>query len=337
MSSRLRIAALAALVAPLMALLIAGGNKGDGKSLSRFGQTRCVPGGPPTHVYRERPEEPSLRYVTRPVVIGCINLPSGRSFELVGYQLGGGGRTDLCIDHYEARTGETWGCASNQVLGGGAIDASSTHRSPGQPDVVAGALSKHVARVVVRSELRGRLRRGHAARLAIRDRALLGMIAVKRPFGRYLAELPDRARAVTAEALDARRRSLGLSFAEGVGGPVGEGRACYSRPRIARLRLLETPKASARARLELRVNYPSGFLRSAEATVSGDRRFEKVLRAQRARTRARRTLTLPIRLPRPGTIGIDVTVTGVPIAKACGVGAWPRRSAARTFVVRVRA
>ena len=165
----------------------------------------CRVGGAPTHDYGRRPPEEFLRYGTRPVVIGCATLASGRRLELVGYQLGRGEHTSLCIDHYDFESGVSWGCGSNLVSDGGAIDATSKAGVRGRPDVVSGALSASVARVVVRSEIAGRLRRHRAVAVRVRGRRVLRAIAVRKPFGRYLAEVPRGARAATAQALDAEQ------------------------------------------------------------------------------------------------------------------------------------
>jgi hypothetical protein len=188
----------------------------------------CRVGGAPTHDYGQRPPEEFLRYGTRPVVIGCATLASGRRLELVGYQQGRGERRSLCIDHYDFDSGVSWGCGSNLVSDGGAIDATSKTGLPARPDVVSGTLSASVARVVVRSEIAGSLRRHPVVVVRARGRKLLRAIAVRKPFGRYVAEVPRGARAATAEALDARGRSLRLAFFPGFRGAVGQGRACYA-------------------------------------------------------------------------------------------------------------
>ena len=217
-------------------------------------------------------------------MIGCATLASGRRFELVGYQLGRGKHSSLCVDQYDFESGLSWGCGSNVVAGGGAIDATSTTRLPGRPDVVSGTFSTWVARVVVRSEIGGRLRRHPAAAVIVGDHQVLRAIAVRKPFGRYLAEVPHRARAATAEALDARGRTLGLAFFPGFGGPIGEGRACYGRPRIASLRLLDPARARHRSRVRAVARYEGGYIESVDAAVGGGRTVHADLR-RRARVR----------------------------------------------------
>ena len=117
-------------------------------------------------------------------MIGCAELASGRRFELVGDQLGRGERTELCIDHHECDTGVGWGCGTNLVRGGGAIDATSKAVNPGKPPVVSGTVTGSVARVVVRSEIDRLIRRHATALVLVRDPDLLRAIGVRRPFGR---------------------------------------------------------------------------------------------------------------------------------------------------------
>jgi hypothetical protein len=297
----------------------------------------CRVGGAPTHDYGEQPPEGFLRYGTRPAVIGCATLASGRRLELVGYQQGRGEHTSLCIDHYDFDSGVSWGCGSNVVFGGGSINATSKMRLPRRPDVVSGTLSASVARVVVRSEIAGRLRRHPVVAVRVRGRKLLRAIAVGKPFGRYLAEVPRGARAATAEALDARGRSLGLAFFPGFRGPVGQGRACYGRPHIARLRLFEPARAGRRSRVRVVARYRGGYIASVDAAVGGEGRVHAdLVRPATRRAGGRRLVTLPVRFGRRGTVGVDVTAEGVPLSQRCGEHPPPRRSDAKTLVVRVR-
>lgn len=300
-------------------------------------QHDCQVGGAPTHRYRERPPEDSLRYRTTPIVIGCATLASGRAVELVGYQLARDGRSWLCIDHFEPAVGVTWGCGSNLVFRGKAIDATSTSRMPGWRDLLAGALSPSVARVVVRSEIGGRLRRHPAAMLSVRDRELRGQIGIHKPFGRYLAEVPSGARAVTGEAFDARGRTVGLAFFEGFRGPVGQGRACYRRPRILRLRLLDPARFGRASRVRVVARHARGYISSIEATVSGRGRVRRNLaRDPETRPGGRSAITFPVVFDRRGTVGVDVVADGVPSDKRCGAAPSPRPSAQKTLVVHVR-
>jgi hypothetical protein len=295
----------------------------------------CRAGSEPTQRYGDGPPETSLRYVTRPIVIGCSTLPSGRRFELVGYQLGRGKRSSLCIDEYDYATQTSSGCGSNVVRDVGAIDATSVTRAAAGPAVVAGTVSGAVTRVVVHLELGGRLQRESAGLVRVRDRALLRAIAVDRPFGRYLAEVKPGSRAVTAEAFDARPRTLGIAFFDGFRAAIGEGRACYTRPRVARLRLLE-PATVGKNRLRVVASYPRGSIGSIDVGVGGRARIHADLAPARTlRERRRRVVTLPIDFGRRGTLGIDVTAEGVPLNKRCSSGPL-RRSATRTLFVRVR-
>lgn len=315
-----------------LAAAAAGGGPRDG-SPAVAAQADCDVGGEPTQPYGEHPPEGFLRYGTRPVVIGCGELPNGRRFELVGYQLGRGERTELCIDHYDVQSGITWGCGSNVVRGGGAIDATAKNVDRGQRPVVAGTVTGSVARVVVRSEIDGRLRRHASALVKVRDAELLRSIGVKRPFGRYLAEVPAGARAASAEARGARGRTLGLAFFPGFRGPVGEGRACYSNPRVVRLRLLDPARVGRKSRLRIVASYPAGVIGSVGVSVSGELSVHADLAP---RTSGRYVVTLPVSFRRRGFAGIDVTAEGVPLSDRCGARAVLRRSVLKTLAVRVR-
>jgi hypothetical protein len=300
-------------------------------------QVACDVGGAPTQPYKDRPPEGFLRYGTRPTVIGCAALPSGRRFELVGYQLGRGERMSLCIDHYDFQAQVTWGCGSNVVHGGGAIDATAKDVNPGQLPVVAGTLARSVARVVVRTEVDGRLRRHAAALVSVRDRDLLRAIGVRDPFGRYIAEVPPAARAASAEALGARGRTLGLAFFPGFRGPVGEGRACYGKPRVVHMRLLDPARVGRESRLRIVATYPGGYIGSMDVSVSGrGGAHADLVPTTPRRAGGRRVVTLPVGFTRRGTAGIDVTAEGVPLSRRCGARAVPRRSDAKTLVVRAR-
>jgi hypothetical protein len=316
---------------------------GSGDSEARLSQAGAEPpgdcrvGGAPTQPYGEHPPEGFLRYGTRPVVIGCAELASGRRFELVGYQLGRGERTELCIDQYDFETGISWGCGSNLVRSGAAIEATSVERTAGHVPVVAGTITPSVARVVVRSEIHGRLRRHAAAVVRVRNRELLRTIDVRKPFGRYLAEVPSGARAASAEARGAHGRTLGLAFFPGFRGPVGEGRACYRRPRVTRLRLLEPARVARTSRLRVVANYRGGSIGSFEVSLGGRPSVRADLAAPPTLSDGgRRVVTLPVRFARRGFVAIDVTAEGLPLSRRCGTTPVPRRSELRTLGVRVR-
>lgn len=300
-------------------------------------QPGCVAGAEPTHDYGDRPPEGFLRYGTRPVVIGCAELASGRRFELVGYQLGRGERSSLCIDQYDFETGVGWGCGTNVVRGGAAIDATSREQTAGQVPVVAGTVARSVARVVVRSEIDGRLRRHPADTVTVRNPDLLRRIDVRRPFGRYLAEIPTGARAASAEARGARGRTLGLAFFPGFRGPVGQGRVCYGKPRVVGMRLLDPARVGQTSRLRIVASYPRGYITSVDVSVSGRGGGHADLAPTRPRSRGgRRVVTLPVSFTHRATVGVDVTADGLPLSRRCGAQAVLRRSAAKTLVVRVR-
>jgi hypothetical protein len=296
----------------------------------------CHVGGDPTHSYGERPPESFLRYATRPVVIGCAVLASGRRIELVAYQLGRGKDVSLCIDHYFFDTRDTWGCGSNVVHGGGAIDATSTVRDPGHPAVVSGTARTSVARVVVRSEVQGRLRRHRAAVVTVRDRPLLRAIGVERPFRRYLAEVPSRARAVTAEAFDARPRTLGIAFFPGFREAIGEGRGCYTQPRVTRMRLLDPARVGKRSRLRVVAVYRAGYIGSIDVGIGGRVRLHADLAPTPNASGRRWVVTLPVGFRHRGATFIDVTADGVPLSRRCGPRPPLRSSPLRTLGLRVR-
>jgi hypothetical protein len=223
------------------------------------------------------------------------------------------------------------------VFGAGAIDASSSSRSPGRPVVLSGTVAASVARVVVRSEIRGRLRRHPAAVVMVRDRELLRAIGVRAAFGRYLAELPSGARAVSAEAVGARRRTLGLAFFAGFRGPVGQARRCYTRPSVTGLRLLEPARVGRTSRVRVVARYPRGQIGSVELTVAGRHSVRAdISRPGMRDDGGRLVITLPVRFTRRGTVGVDATAEGLPLSRRCGKPPALRRSAPRTLVVRVR-
>jgi hypothetical protein len=333
---RARVAAMAALLFGVGVLAPVSASEDSEARLSQAGaepQADCHVGGAPTHPYKDHPPEGFLRYGTRPVVIGCAELASGRRFELVGYQLGRGEQTELCIDQYDFGTGVTWGCGSNRVHRGGAIDATSREQTAGHVPVVAGAVAGSVASVVVRSEIDGTIRRHATALVRVRDADLLRAIGVRRPFGRYLAEVPAGARGATAEARGARGRTLGLAFFPGFRGPVGEGRECYSRPRVVRLRLLDPARVRQKSRLRIVATYRGGYIGSVNVSVSDRLSIHADLAPS---TSGRYVVTLSVSFTRRGVAGIDVTADGVPLSERCGPRPVLRHSATKTLPVRVR-
>lgn len=296
----------------------------------------CRVGGTPTQPYGEAPPERDRRYGTRPIVIGCATLRSGRRLELVGYQLGTRAQTRLCIDHYDVDSHVSWGCGSNRVDGGGAIGSTSTARLRGKPDLLLGTIAVGVRRVVIRSEDRGRLRRSPVSTVRVRGRRLLRAIGIDKPFGRILGEVPRGARAVTAEAFGRHRRSLGLAFFPGFRRAVGEGRACYTRPRVANMRLLDPPRRGERSRLRVVALYQRGYVSSLEAAVAGLRNDHVDFKRPLQPSDGGRVATLHVRFPRRGTVGVDAVAEGRPISSRCNTDPALRQSTMKTLVVRVR-
>lgn len=233
------------------------------------------------------------------------------AFELVGCQLGRGERSSLCVDQYDFETGLASGCGSNVVRGGGAIDATSREQTAGHLPV--------------------------AALVQVRDRELLRAIGVRTAFGRYLAEVPRGARGASAEALGARGRKLALAFFPGFRRPVGEGRPCYSQPRVARLRLLGPARVDEPGRLRIAASYPGGYIGSIDVNVGGrGGAHADLVQTSPRRAGGRRVVTLSVSFTRRGAVGVQVTATGIPLSRRCGARPLLRRSAPKTLVVRVR-
>ena len=277
--------------------------------------------------YRERPPEPGAKYVTRPVVLGCGKLVSGRRVRFVGYQLRLK-RTALCIDVVEIATGRRAGCGTNEVFGGGALDARSTSTKSGRSRI-GGGTGSSVSRVSVRYELDGRLEDTRALLVRVGDPKLLRAIRVQRPFGQYLAEVPANARAVFAYGEDAQGHRVGAAFFDRFGLPIGEGRRCQSLLRIESLRLIGHRRASAPAALEVRISYPHGSALSVEVTQGARIQHADLVPS----SRARRTVRLPVQLDAGHQTLFDVTAEGIPRdLHRCDSAT--RRSAPRTLIVR---
>ena len=297
---------------------------------------------PSSGAYRERPPEGFLRYQSRPVVIGCGRLLSGRRFELIGYRLGtrkrnSRGRSALCIDVHYPQSGESSGCGSSRVQGRGAIDATGVTRAAGKSVTVTGATRGDVAGVSVRYELRGRMRKRRAALVIVRDPDLLRAVEVKKPFGLYLAEVPPKARAVSAQARGTKGDVIGVAYFMGFGGPVAEGRRCHGRPRVTDLRLSAPARAGQRTPVKFAARYPGGYIDSAEVRANRAVVHADLVVPKTRRDGSRRNITLPLRLERRGTVRVDVTVEGLPLAsKRCGEDGQLRKSAPSTLAVRVR-
>lgn len=162
-------------------------------------------GGEPTADYgRDAPEaDIGVHYRTRPVVIAAGRLPDGEPFEVVGYQQSGAvGGQYLCIDTHFPRRGYGAGCGSNTGY------AQSVSRGPGHPTTVTGAATPETAKVLV--SYRRDARRGSrtAALELVADPQVLNRIQVDEPFGFYVAKLPEGARHMAAQGLDASGRVL---------------------------------------------------------------------------------------------------------------------------------
>lgn len=296
---------------------------------ARAETANCRPGAEPSRSYGKRPPERQLRYGSRPTVIGCVRLPQAGQIELVGYQLGAR-RTALCIDQVEPG-GSSYGCGSNSVFGGGAIDATGLIGRTR----IEGATIGDVASVVVRYELGGLVKETDASLVRVRNRGLLRRLRVAEPFGHYLAEVPPDARAVQVEARDARGQGMGVANNANFGQPVGEGRRCLSRPTITSLRVLGRPRAGRGVLLRVRVDYPNGNV--AGIRVNRRRRLALIAHPPAREDGAAGssvTVTLPVQLGKAGRAPFDVIADGVPQDATCPVGI--RRSAPRTVSVRIR-
>jgi hypothetical protein len=165
---------------------------------------RGVVGGEPTHRYGpDAPEaDIGIHYRTRPVVIAAGRLPDGEPFELVGYQQGSRADQYLCIDIHFPRRRYGSGCGSNTGY------TQSITRGPGHPTTVTGAATPETAKVLVHYRRGERRASSTAALELIADPEVLARIQVTDPFGFYVAELPEGARDMSAEGLDARGRRL---------------------------------------------------------------------------------------------------------------------------------
>jgi hypothetical protein len=158
------------------------------------------------------------------VVIGCAALASGRRLELVGYQLGRGDQSSLCIDHYDFETGVSSGAAATSS----AAAARSTRRAPrappgDRPSYRAPPLlrlrgSSFAPRSAGASAARPRPRQGSRSRRSAHHRHRRSVWALSRRRPRAVARSP-------AEALGTGDRTLGLAFFEGFRGAIGKGRA----------------------------------------------------------------------------------------------------------------
>jgi hypothetical protein len=161
-------------------------------------------GGEPTARYGEDAPEADVgvHYRTRPVVIAMGRLPDGEPFEIVGYQQSSAVDQYLCIDTQFPRRAYGFGCGSNTGY------TQSISRGPGHPTTVTGAATAETAKVVVHYRRGDRRSSAPAALEQVADPAVLARIEVDEPFGFYVAELPEGAREMSAEGLDAQDRRL---------------------------------------------------------------------------------------------------------------------------------
>jgi hypothetical protein len=162
-------------------------------------------------------ERAGIRPATPHIVIGCARLrPSGRRVELIGYQQTGyGGRAArLCIDARDPATGQAHGCGTNRVYRGEVVDATSVVGCPrvivpGVTATVSGATSADVARIAVSFRRQGRRAMRAATLVRVRAAELLRRLQVRRPFGRYLVEVPADARGLRVHAFNSAGGAVG--------------------------------------------------------------------------------------------------------------------------------
>jgi len=117
--------------------------------------------------------------------------------------------------------------------------------------------------------------------------------------------------------------------------PIGEGRACYSRPRMISVRLLDPARVGRRSRFRIVAAYPAGYIGSIDVSVGGRSRIHADLAPTSRRDGGRQVVTLPVDFTRRGAVGLDVTAEGLPLSRPCRTGP-PRDSAPKMLVVRVR-
>jgi hypothetical protein len=139
------------------------------------------------------------------VVLGCATLASGRRSKLVGRRFRDG---ELCIDTIDLATQSATGCHADRVAG--ALSVDSRTASGRGPDVLGGAARSAVRRVQIRYRTRTRgVRKAPGALVRVEDPAVLQALRLRRPFSRFLVEVPGGARRVVVEGYDARGRLLG--------------------------------------------------------------------------------------------------------------------------------
>lgn len=168
---------------------------------------RGVVGGEPTARYgSDAPEANSgmpLHYGSRPVLLGGAQLPAGRRFELVGYQLRSKFGSNLCLDIRFEPDGTGEGCANDSEQAQGTTLGGSLHND----GHVTGATEADIARVEVRYRSRSGRSRSSAA-LAHIGAGPARLAGIDAAFGFYVAPVPYDAHDITAVAYaaDGRRR-----------------------------------------------------------------------------------------------------------------------------------
>ena len=145
------------------------------------------------------------------LVLGCARLPaSERVVELIGYRhTTPRGRTALCIDT-AFESGESFGCGSNLIEGGRSIDITGVfmeHRFA----LVSGTASARVRAVWATYRRGGRRIARRASLVRVVRRSLLTSLGIRRPFARYLFEVPRDVTVLDLEGRDTTGRVVGRS------------------------------------------------------------------------------------------------------------------------------
>lgn len=145
---------------------------------------------------RDAPEaDIGIHYETRPTVLAAGRAPDGERLELVGYQQSHQGQSDLCIDVTFPARGEGHGCANDYEL------AQGTSSGRGHPTRLEGATPANTEKVLVHYTVDGRTAAREAALVHMDDADVIERTRVDRPFGFYLAILPEGAKNIVAEGL----------------------------------------------------------------------------------------------------------------------------------------
>lgn len=144
---------------------------------------------------------------------------------------------------------------------------------------------------------------------------------------------PSVARAIVRSEVGRRlRRHAWACHLSGFRGPAGEGRRCYSRPRVTRVRLLDPARVDKTSQLRIVATYSGGYIGSIDVNVGGrGSAHADLVETSPLRAGGRRVVTLPVSFTRRGTVGVDVTAEGLPLSRRCGERPPLRRSAAKTL------